>query len=444
MDRKAAVSGVILLLLAASLIATELARPQSPLELSGDATRGSREGTRTATPKIAQPTIVLERPPTCTDGLRNGVESGVDCGGPVCPACAVGKSCVRNEDCASSRCDEGLCKEPLCTDVIRNGVETDVDCGGSCPACVTGKLCLVNKDCDSKVCAGGVCTASSCTDTFQNGQETDVDCGGPSCPACASCTDGLKNGAETGVDCGGSCKSKCSNGAACLIASDCTSNVCQNNMCVAPCLPDWGSYGSCSVSTCGQTGTKSRSDGCGNTETLSCSTPACPTCYDRIKNGPETDVDCGGSCLAKCADGKMCGISSDCSSGVCTNNQCAAACVPQWRNDGSCTASCGQTGNYQRQIDGCGNSRMVSCSGPACPTCSETDGGLNSGVRGTTTGYVKTSSGKSAYPIGRSDYCKSSSVLIEYYCLFGEGPGAEMLNVETQIACPCRNGRCVY
>ncbi|MDC8002423.1 M43 family zinc metalloprotease [Aureisphaera galaxeae] len=52
--------------------------------------------------------------PTCTDGIQNGNETGVDCGGP---------------DCAP-------CPEPTCTDGIQNGNETGVDCGGpDCDPC---------------------------------------------------------------------------------------------------------------------------------------------------------------------------------------------------------------------------------------------------------------------------------------------------------------------
>ncbi len=52
-------------------------------------------------------------PPTCNDGIQNGNETGVDCGGPDCPACP-----------------------PSCTDGIQNGNETGVDCGGpDCPPC---------------------------------------------------------------------------------------------------------------------------------------------------------------------------------------------------------------------------------------------------------------------------------------------------------------------
>ncbi|MCB9295392.1 MAG: hypothetical protein H6559_20050 [Lewinellaceae bacterium] len=52
------------------------------------------------------------RPPSCEDGIQNGDETGVDCGGSSCPAC------------------------PTCSDGVQNGDETGVDCGGSsCPVC---------------------------------------------------------------------------------------------------------------------------------------------------------------------------------------------------------------------------------------------------------------------------------------------------------------------
>lgn len=97
---------------------------------------------------------------TCSDGIKNGTETGIDCGGISCPPC------------------------PTCTDGLKNGNETGVDCGGSgCPSCPT------------------------CTDGIKNGTETGIDCGGSGCPACPTCTDGIKNGTETGIDCGGTtCK----------------------------------------------------------------------------------------------------------------------------------------------------------------------------------------------------------------------------------------------
>ena len=45
----------------------------------------------------------------CADGVRNGDESDIDCGGSVCTRCALGKSCTRPADCASGACDAGEC-----------------------------------------------------------------------------------------------------------------------------------------------------------------------------------------------------------------------------------------------------------------------------------------------------------------------------------------------
>ncbi len=56
--------------------------------------------------------------PTCNDGIQNGNETGVDCGGS-CEPCTV---------------------DPTCNDGIQNGNETGVDCGGSCEPCSTGNL----------------------------------------------------------------------------------------------------------------------------------------------------------------------------------------------------------------------------------------------------------------------------------------------------------------
>jgi hypothetical protein len=75
--------------------------------------------------------------PTCTDGIMNGTETAIDCGGACDP-----------------------CAEATCTDGIMNGTETGVDCGGDCDPCTI---------------------EATCTDGIMNGDETGVDCGG-SCP----------------------------------------------------------------------------------------------------------------------------------------------------------------------------------------------------------------------------------------------------------------------
>jgi hypothetical protein len=91
---------------------------------------GSRES-------LVNSTACILADPTCDDGIQNGDETDVDCGGPDCPAC------------------------PTCDDGIQNGDETGIDCGGpECPDCPT------------------------CDDGVQNGDETGIDCGGSNCIPC--------------------------------------------------------------------------------------------------------------------------------------------------------------------------------------------------------------------------------------------------------------------
>ena len=74
---------------------------------------------------------------------------------------------------------------PLCNDQIKNGDETGIDCGGSCGKCNIGDSCRVNNDCDESNCIGGTCTPFPCDNGKVDEQETDVDCGGGTCRKCS-------------------------------------------------------------------------------------------------------------------------------------------------------------------------------------------------------------------------------------------------------------------
>jgi hypothetical protein len=175
-----------------------------------------------------------------------------------------------------------------CTDNAKNGSETDVDCGGSC----------ATKCADSKACAGAAdCLNSNC--------ENNV-CAAP------SCTDNAKNGTETDVDCGGACATKCADGKDCAIAADCTSTVCTVNKCLATAL----------------------------------------ACVDTVKNGTETDVDCGGACATKCADTKSCKAAADCQGGTCTNLVCQ---LPRDCTEVKTRNAAAASGKFTIDPDGAGN-----------------------------------------------------------------------------------------
>ena len=97
--------------------------------------------------------------------------------------------CATGADCPSGVCDEnsGVCLGPSCSDQVKNGDETDVDCGGLiCDACGENSGCGVDTDCVSGVCTANVCQPATCSDGVVNQDETDVDCGGEICEACDS------------------------------------------------------------------------------------------------------------------------------------------------------------------------------------------------------------------------------------------------------------------
>jgi len=123
--------------------------------------------------------------PSPTDGVKNDSETDVDCGGGASPStdgaepCADGKTCSVGSDCTSTSCQAGKCVPPTCMDKIKDGMETDVDCGGPvCMGCPATDKCNLPRDCQSLVCTNGVCQAPTDTDHVQNDSETDVDCGG--------------------------------------------------------------------------------------------------------------------------------------------------------------------------------------------------------------------------------------------------------------------------
>ena len=128
---------------------------------------------------------------TCTDTQTDRT----NCGG-------CGTACASHQTCVRGAC-QGTAPTPACTDGIKNGSETDIDCGGTCPPCATGKTCVANTDCASGVCCGGVCCAGGqgcdagqCADqaSCQNDPRVGQSCTTGQLGVCAAgtlrCTDG--------------------------------------------------------------------------------------------------------------------------------------------------------------------------------------------------------------------------------------------------------------
>jgi hypothetical protein len=131
---------------------------------------------------------ITREPEPCKNGDKDAGEIAVDCGGE-CNGCPEGTTCTANEDCATNYCD-GTCKIASCEDGVQNGLESDVDCGGQvCNKCENDKGCIRHTDCASEYCdlLKSVCTeAPPCANKVIDPGETDVDCGGP----CERCSEG--------------------------------------------------------------------------------------------------------------------------------------------------------------------------------------------------------------------------------------------------------------
>ena len=50
---------------------------------------------------------------SCSNGIKDNDESDVDCGGTVCPACAIGKNCAADRDCSSGNCVNEICAKKI-------------------------------------------------------------------------------------------------------------------------------------------------------------------------------------------------------------------------------------------------------------------------------------------------------------------------------------------
>ena len=92
----------------------------------------------------------------CGDGLLNGNEQAVDCGGPDCEPC------------------------PTCCDGLMNGDELAVDCGGNYESNIY--IACENPNIVCGPCPDGV----NCGNGLMDGDELYIDCGGDYCPECES------------------------------------------------------------------------------------------------------------------------------------------------------------------------------------------------------------------------------------------------------------------
>ncbi|MDH7913648.1 M43 family zinc metalloprotease [Winogradskyella sp. SYSU M77433] len=162
--------------------------------------------------------------PSCSDGIQNGDETGVDCGGSCAP-CQV--ACTENPVNISITLDNY--PEETAWTVTNSGGQTVASGGtyGSQPdgSTITEDLCLpdgcytftITDAYGDGICCSYGNGSYSVTDasgvvasggSFGSSESTEFCLGSTPEP---TCSDGIQNGDETGVDCGGSC-TPCSTG----------------------------------------------------------------------------------------------------------------------------------------------------------------------------------------------------------------------------------------
>jgi hypothetical protein len=97
-------------------------------------------------------------------------------------------------------------------------------------------------------------------------------------------------------------------------------------------------------------------------------TPPEVTCRNRVRDGNESDIDCGGSCQA-CATLRSCNVAGDCQSNACDGGSCRAP-----------TCNDGERDGFESDVD-CGGGCPVCATGRSCAAdwdCASND--CNNGV----------------------------------------------------------------
>ena len=252
---------------------------------------------------------------TGTGGAGGATTTTTTTGTGGAPGCAAASQCPgKDTDCRTRPCNDGVCGETVTAAGTPLSQQTPGDCQKAA--------------CDGN---GGETSAPDDTDIGDDGKECTSD-------ACQGGT-GTNTAAAVGTSCsqnGGKLCNAASNCVECIAGTDCASGVC--DAATFTCLPakcgDSVKNGAetdvdCGGGTCEACGPDLACVADSDCKGGSCVGGKCaPTCTDGVKNGAETDVDCGGASCGSCDFGQTCAAVSDCSTGACAGTcACAPGCA---------------------------------------------------------------------------------------------------------------------
>jgi hypothetical protein len=292
-------------------------------------------------------------------------------------ACVVagahdGTRCGVLDSCVQNTCKEGACNGPTlqreCEDdnpCTTDGCDPATGCvftvstaacddGNSCTSgdsCKTGTCagtpsceCYSDAECvvlDTDVCDGtSTCVEGKCVNDAKTAITCELPVGAPQCdvavcdPATGTCTTASEE--YKSCDDGNACTTEdyCTKAGACISKKV----LCEFN-CDDTKDDDGDTKFDCDDTDCA---------------TDSLCVPPEPSCTDDVKNGTETDKNCGGTC-PKCALDQVCAINADCASDFCGEGKCAEVPVDPCANStldvGETDVDCGGPGTCARCID---------------------------------------------------------------------------------------------
>jgi hypothetical protein len=212
-----------------------------------------------------------------------------DCGALACDGTGNSEQVVDFDDVptADLECTSGACDangKPSVTPVAA-GESCNLPTGlgrcdgmGACVECLLTNDCSAGQACVTHVCRSATSVSSKC--------KIDQDCASDVCDpmaltcAPASCIDDRLDNSETDLDCGGGQCPGCYVGKKCNVNADCVTQKCDPTLKL--CI--------------------------GN------------ACADKVRDGDETDVDCGGLTCTGCQLGQKCANNFDCDVGDCVQS----------------------------------------------------------------------------------------------------------------------------